>query len=162
MQQIEQLLDESAQTLRIQPDNLPSSVQRFFTEWKERGKEVERLRARLVDLELQNVRYDSVKGVNLVIKEIDVDPSQLASLARKLSKNDGVALLASSTDTLHLVLSSGSRAVDAGKILGQITLLIDGKGGGNATMAHGVSQDRSQLEPALQAGKKLILSALGA
>lgn len=161
MQQIEQLLDESAHTLHIQPENLPGSVQRFFTEWKERGKEVERLRSRLVDLELQNVRYESARGVNFVIKEIDVDPSQLASLARKLSRNDGVALLASSTDTLHLVLSSGSRAVDAGKILGQVALLIDGKGGGNATMAYGVTPDRSQLEPALLAGKKLILAALG-
>ncbi len=44
MQETEQILAEAAAELRIQPENLPSTVQRFFGEWKERGKEIERLR----------------------------------------------------------------------------------------------------------------------
>ena len=57
MQDAERILADAAAESRIQPENLPTTVQRFFGEWKERGKEIERLRKKLVDLELAQIEY---------------------------------------------------------------------------------------------------------
>lgn len=160
MQQTEQLLKDAATELRIQPENLPSTVQRFFTEWKDRGKEIERLRKKLVELELAQIDYEQVGSVQVVIRELDVDPSQLAALARKLAKSNGVALLASSSDRLHLVLASGTPRVNAEAVLGEISEAVGGKGGGNMTMAHAISPERERSAEALKAGRRLITTAL--
>ncbi len=160
MQETERVLADAAAELRIQPENLPSTVQRFFGEWKERGKEIERLRKKLIDLELAQIEYEPIASAKVVIRELDVDPSQLAALARKLAKTNGVALLVSASDRLHMVLASGSPRVNAGDILGEISESLDGKGGGNATMAHAIAPDGSKGDMALKAGRRLITLAL--
>ena len=160
MQGTEQLLKDAAAELRIQPENLPSTVQRFFSEWKERGKEVERLRKKLVELELAQIEYEQIGSAYVVIRELDVDPSQLAALARKRAKANGVALLASSSDRLHMVLASGTPRVNASEILGEIAEAVGGKGGGNMTMAHAISPERERGGDALKAGRRLISTAL--
>ncbi len=160
MQQTERLLADAAAELRIQPENLPSTVQRFFTEWKDRGKEVERLRKKLVELELAQIDYEQIGPAQVVIRELDVDPSQLAALARKLAKTNGVALLASSSDRLHMVLASGTPRVNAGAVLGEISEAVGGKGGGNMTMAHAISPEPELGGEALKTGRRLITTAL--
>ncbi|HIH04375.1 MAG TPA: alanine--tRNA ligase, partial [Methanoregulaceae archaeon] len=160
MQETERVLADAAAELRIQPENLPSTVQRFFGEWKERGKEIERLRKKLIDLELAQIEYEPIASAKVVIRELDVDPSQLAALARKLAKTNGVALLVSASDRLHMVLASGSPRVNAGDILGEISESLDGKGGGNPTMAHAIAPDGSKGDVALKAGRRLITLAL--
>ena len=160
MQQTEGILESAAAELRIQPENLPSTVQRFFREWKDRGKEIERLRKKLVELELAQIEFESIGSTRVVIRELDVDPSQLAALARKLTKGSGVALLVSSAESLHMVLASGSPRVNAEKVLKELSDSIGGKGGGNASMAHAISTDAARGEEALAAGRRLIASAL--
>ncbi len=160
MQDSGRILADAAAELRIQPENLPSTVQRFFTEWKDRGKEIERLRKKLIDLELAQIEYEPIASAKVVIRELDVDPSQLAALARKLAKTNGVALLVSAGDRLHIVLASGSPRVNAGDILGEVSESLGGKGGGNATMAHAIAPDGSKGEQALKAGRRLITLAL--
>ena len=160
MQQTEQILADAAAELRIQPENLPSTVQRFFDEWKERGKEIERLRKKLIDLELAQIEYEQIGPAMVVIRELDVDPSQLAALARKLAKTNGVALLASTGERLHMVMASGTPRVNAGEVLGEISEAAGGKGGGNATMAHAIVADGARGDQALKAGRRLITLAL--
>ena len=96
----------------------------------------------------------------VVIRELDVDPSQLAALARKLAKTNGVALLASTGERLHMVLASGTPRVNAGEVLGEISEAAGGKGGGNATMAHAIVADGARGDQALKAGRRLITLAL--
>ena len=160
MQETERILADAAAESRIQPENLPSTVQRFFGEWKDRGKEIERLRKKLVDLELAQIEYEPIASAKVVIRELDVDPSQLAALARKLAKTNGVALLVSSSDRLHMVLASGSPRVNAGDLLGEVSESLGGKGGGNATMAHAIAPDGARGDLALKAGRRLITLAL--
>jgi len=56
VQQMEELLRASADVLSVQPENLPSTAARFFSEWKEQRKEIERLRSRVVELESKTLR----------------------------------------------------------------------------------------------------------
>ena len=62
MQQIERLLSDASGVLSVQPENLPSSVTRFFTEWKEQRKEIERLRERLAELEAKTAEPELIRG----------------------------------------------------------------------------------------------------
>ena len=160
MQEVERLLADAAAELRIQPENLPSTVQRFFVEWKERGKEIDRLRKKLVDLELAQIEYETMGPAKVVIREIDVDPSQLAALARKLAKTNGVALLVSAGDRVHMVLASGTPRVNAAAVLGEVSGALGGKGGGNATMAQAIVPDGSKSADALKSGRRLLGQAL--
>lgn len=160
MQETERVLADAAAELRIQPENLPATVQRFFSEWKERGKEIERLRKKLVDLELAQIEYEPIGSAKVVVRELDVEPSQLAAVARKLAKANGVALLVTSSDRLHMVLASGAPRVDAGQILGEVSESLGGKGGGNATMAHAIVPDGTKGPQALKSGRRLITLAL--
>ena len=45
MQHLEQIVTSSSDILSVQPENLPATVTRFFTEWKEQKKEIERMSA---------------------------------------------------------------------------------------------------------------------
>jgi len=45
-QELEAIVSKCSKTLRVPPEQLPSTTSRFFDEWKERGKENEELRER--------------------------------------------------------------------------------------------------------------------
>ena len=55
MQHLEQIVTSSADILSVQIENLPATVTRFFTEWKDQRKEIERMSQKLVDLEMQTL-----------------------------------------------------------------------------------------------------------
>ena len=49
MQHLEGIVSSSADILSVQFENLPPTVTRFFTEWKDQKKEIERMSAQLVE-----------------------------------------------------------------------------------------------------------------
>ena len=55
MQHLEQIVNSSAEALSVQPDNLPATVNRFFGEWKDQKKEIERMNSKMVELEMQSL-----------------------------------------------------------------------------------------------------------
>ncbi|MBI2078168.1 MAG: alanine--tRNA ligase, partial [Euryarchaeota archaeon] len=55
IQEREKILEESAKALSVPLERLPMTVDRFFKEWKERGKEIEDLRARLSQFQLKEL-----------------------------------------------------------------------------------------------------------
>jgi len=160
VQRLEQIVADAASILSVQQEILPSSVSRFFSEWKEQRKEIERLSQQLVEMEVRNLAPEAIKGVPLVIRQIDLPPRDLTSIASHVADKGGVALLASAKDRAHVVLMSGSQMVDAGEIIGQVCVLLGGKGGGSKTMAQGGGPITDQLGLALKVGRERILAAL--
>ncbi len=160
VQQVERLLSESAAVLSVQQENLPSSVRRFFSEWKDQKKEIERVSSRLVEMEIENLTPEIVDGLPLVIRRIDLPAKDLAAIASRVSDQGGVALLASALDHASVVLMSGAGSVNAGEIIGQVCVLLGGKGGGSRTMAQGGGPKTEQIDLALRVGKERILAAL--
>ena len=55
MQHLEGIVSSSAVVLSVQDENLPPTVTRFFTEWKEQRKDIERMTAKLVELEMREL-----------------------------------------------------------------------------------------------------------
>ena len=63
VQHLEQIATSSADILSVQLENLPPTVTRFFTEWKDQKKEIERMSQRLVDLEISTIRTETMGGI---------------------------------------------------------------------------------------------------
>jgi len=160
MQHLEQIVTSSAEVLSVQPDNLPATVTRFFTEWKDQKKEIERMSSKVVELEMQSLVAESIEGVPVVIRRIDLPQKELAQLATSVSEKGGIALLAGVGDTVRVVLASGEPRVNAGDIIGQVCSLLGGKGGGKPTMAQGGGPDPNQVDLALNVGRERIIAAL--
>jgi alanyl-tRNA synthetase len=160
MQHLEHIVASSSEVLSVQPDNLPSSVSRFFNEWKDQKKDIDRMSARLVDLEMQTIVAESIRGVAVVIRRIDLPAKELAALATSISDKGGVALIAGTGDTVRVVLTSGDSRVNAGEIISQVCSLLGGKGGGKPTIAQGGGPDANQLDLALKVGRERIIAAL--
>jgi alanyl-tRNA synthetase len=160
MQHLEQIVSASADTLSVQFDNLPATVTRFFTEWKDLKKEVERMSGKLVDMETRTLVAEVVGGVNVVIKRIDLPQKELSALASSVAAKGGVALVAGAGETARVVLASGDSRVNAGEIIGQVCELLGGKGGGKPTLAQGGGPNAGQLDLALKVGRERIIASL--
>ena len=162
MQHLEGLVTSSAAILSVQDDNLPATVTRFFKEWKDQRKDVERVTAKLVELELQTLVAEQVGTIPVVVKRIDLPQKELTLLATSISEKGGVALLAGSGESVRVVLASGDSRVNAGDIIGQVCGMLGGKGGGKPSMAQGGGPDAAQMDLALKVGRERIIAALGA
>jgi alanyl-tRNA synthetase len=160
VQHLEKVISDSSSVLSVQQDNLPSTIQRFFTEWKDQKKEIERISQRLVEMETQTLTPEIVQGIPVVIRRIDLAARDLASIASQVSEQGGVALFASGLDRAQVVLMSGTDRVNAGEIIGQVCVLLGGKGGGSPTLAQGGGPAIDKIDLALKVGKERILSAL--
>jgi len=114
----------------------------------------------MVEMEIERLVPETVGGVPVVVRRIDLAPRDLASIASRVSDQGGVALLVSGIERAHVVLMSGSSKVNAGGIIGQVCGLLGGKGGGSPTLAQGGGPDIDNIELALKIGKERIFSAL--
>jgi alanyl-tRNA synthetase len=162
MQHLEGIVTSSAAVLSVQEENLPSSVARFFSEWKEQKKDIEKMSQKLVELEIRTLVAEPVGGIPVVVKKIDLPPKELALLAASVSEKGGVALFAASGESVRVVLASGDNRVNAGEIIGQVCGMLGGKGGGKPSMAQGGGTDAAQLDLALKVGRERIIAALKA
>ena len=160
IQHLDQIAAASADTLSVQLENLPATVTRFFTEWKDQKKEIERMSQRLVDLEIKTIQPETMGGIPVVVKRIDLAPRELSTIATTISEKGGVALLVSTADTARVVLASGDKRVNSGEIIGQVCSLLGGKGGGKPTMAQGGGPDVEKIDFALNVGRERIIAAL--
>jgi len=160
MQHLEQIVSSSADILSVQQENLPATVTRFFTEWKDQKKDIERMSAKLVELELQTITGESLGGIEVIVKRVDLPQKELSTLATGIAAKGGVALLASAGETVRVVLASGDPRVNAGDIISQVCSLLGGKGGGKPSMAQGGGPDANQLDLALNVGRERIIAAL--
>lgn len=160
MQHLEELLQASTDVVSVQPENLPATVARFFSEWKEQKKEIERLQKKVVDLQMQNLGGEVVDGIRVVVKQVDAAPKELVALATTVADEGGVALFASVNGNVKVVATSGTPAVNAADIVREVCSVLGGKGGGKPTLAQGAGPDTSRLEQALELGRNQILEAL--
>jgi alanyl-tRNA synthetase len=160
MQHLEGLVTSSAAVLSVQDENLPATVTRFFSEWKEQKKDIEKMSQNLVELEMRSLVAEQVGTIPVVVKRIDLPQKELALLAASVSEKGGVALLAGSGDSVRVVLASGDSRVNAGDIIGQVCSMLGGKGGGKPSMAQGGGPDAAQLDLALKVGRERIIAAL--
>lgn len=162
MQRVERLLSEASGVLSVQPENLPGSAARFFTEWKERGKEIDRLRARLAELEAKTAEPELVKGVPVLVRRIDLAPRDLVALAQQIAERGGIAVLAGGNGPVHVAGASGMEGVSAADLVGKVCAALGGKGGGSPKRAQGGGPNAGAVGEALALAMREIKEVLHA
>ena len=160
LQRMEGLLNDAAQVVSVQVENLPAAVQRFFTEWKDQRKEIERLQKKVAELEIARLNIEMIGDVRVTIQCLDATPQQLVNIANSISGSGGIALLASKDGKVHVVVGSGNTAVNAAAIVRKVCEILGGKGGGSPQLAQGTGQRVDLLGQAFEEGRAAIRAGL--
>jgi len=165
-QRTEDTLYETAEILDVDPTEVPETAERFFEEWKERGKQIEDLKE-----ELAAVRAGSddagqeldLDGTTAVIRQLDGDMDELRATANALVEDDKVAVLASGVDGAQFVVAVPEGVpVDAGEVVGELAARVGGGGGGPPDFAQGGGPDADRLEDALDDAPDVLRQVLNA
>lgn len=155
------LLAGAAGILRVPNEQLPRTAERFFEEWKEQQKEIERLKEDLAAARLKTLvsEAETIDGLRVIVQKMgNADIDELLKAAALLAEEDCVALLGSGTGKLVAAVGQSglSKGVKAGSIIKAAAKVLGGGGGGRPQLAQGGGPDTERLEEALAAGKEAI------
>ncbi|ADB57154.1 alanine--tRNA ligase [Archaeoglobus profundus] len=141
VQEIERILKDASTILRVEPSKLPKTVERFFEEWKERGKKIERLKREIAKVKAEKLlenaeEFDSIK---VVCDVMDASMDEMVKIAEELVKAKAVGVLMNTEGKVKVVTFSGID-VDARELMKEIGKRIKGGGGGRKEIAQGAGQ----------------------
>lgn len=164
-QERDRILKEACSILRVPPEKLPDTANRFFEEWKELSKQNTRLKEELASALVSNMIANArpIDGIRITSHiSSHADMQELIKIAGKMREiPDMVALIGSTSDGGKVVVSVGRDAqasgLDAGAIVREICKGIGGSGGGKPDLAQGGGPDADKLDVAFGAGIDLIM-----
>jgi alanyl-tRNA synthetase len=167
-QKTDSLLNDSAKILSVPPEQLPSSVDRFFEEWKDLKKENERLKEEIARTRVFRMLGEASEIGNLkVIAEFipGADTLELQKTATELLRHEEVvALLISDFEGAKVVTAAGAEAIkhgiNAGNLVCEMSKVVSGGGGGKPSLAMGGGTDASRIQESLKHGIELVKKAL--
>lgn len=139
VQERERLLRDAAEALSVPEDQLKATALRFFNEWKERGKEIEKLQELLSHAIADNAQIYAQKEGKKLVELTNAPYSQKLAeeVCAKLSAA-GYSAIISTTDGFMVAVapeSSGLNAIELLKSHG-------GRGGGTPQFARGKAEKK--------------------
>ncbi|MEM1577250.1 MAG: alanine--tRNA ligase [Archaeoglobaceae archaeon] len=136
---MESLLRDSSRILRVEPQMLPKTVERFFEEWKEQKKEIERLKERIAEAIGENLlkNAEEFNGLKVVAEIVTGDMAELLKLGDYLARKGVVGCLMSSGEGKAFVVAFASGNYDAREIIREVGRHAKGSGGGRKELAQG-------------------------
>ncbi len=166
-----QLIAETARELKAQnPSDISKKAAQLQAELRDAKKEIEALNSKLASAKLGEILKNAIKvgSVKLVCARLDGTELDIArSLADEIKANnpDTVAVLAVNTDgKLNFIAVAGKDAVTcgahAGKLVGAISAITGGKGGGRPDNAMAGGRDISKINEALDSASQVLSSLL--
>ena len=168
IQETDYYLTTASEALRVLPEQLPVTIDRFFSEWKEFKKENERLKEEMAQLRVVKMssQAQDLSGLRLVAQHVDhADTDELVKIAGELTQDDDVmALLISDFEGIKIVAAAGKKAIgkgaDSGKVVREMSKIVGGGGGGRPDMARGGGTDTSKAAEAMEKGISMIKASL--
>ena len=88
------------------------------------------------------------------------DRAVLTDAAESVKSKGGVALIVGVTDTLAVIMASGTPAVDCRKLLPEVLKQFGGRGGGKPDFAQGGVTDPTQADEVLKAMRSAVEKSL--
>ena len=165
-QATEDALRDAAEILDVSPMDVPETAQRFFDEWKARGKRIDELKEELADVRAQgggDGEEVDLDGTTAVIQRLDGDMDELRATANALVEDGTVAVIGSGVDGAQFVVAvPDGVAIDAGDVVGELASRVGGGGGGPPDFAQGGGPDSDALEDALAAAPEILRQTLDA
>lgn len=129
------LLEDAAAPFSVSREDLPKTAQRFFDEWKQRGKAADRLRAELTQAKLAGpAAAETVGGARLVVEVSDRPFAELVAQAKEVAKGQGAVgvfvAVGGEKGARLLVCRSSDVDLDARAVLKSALEAAGGGGGG--------------------------------
>jgi alanyl-tRNA synthetase len=153
-QRTEDALYSAADTFDVSPQEVPGTAERFFDEWKQRGKRIEELKEQLASVRAQGESGGEeidVGDATAVIQRLDADMDELRATANALVEDGSVAVLGSGLDGATFVVAVPEGVdVNAGAVVNELADLVGGGGGGPPDFAQGGGPDTDALDEALE------------
>jgi alanyl-tRNA synthetase len=137
MQEDGRIIRQAAETFRVDKHQLVPTCERFFVEWKRRGKEIDDLKWELSSLKQSSLsdRYEEREGIRYLVATIEGDTEVLRATAFSLLADDAVVVLSNGKS---LVVVCGEAAQAKGLRANEV-IRSYGKGGGKPDFAQGVA-----------------------
>ncbi|ELZ73905.1 alanyl-tRNA ligase [Haloferax prahovense DSM 18310] len=164
-QRTEDALYGAADVLDVNPADVPETAERFFTEWKERGKTIDRLKTELAEARAAAGADEiDIDGTPAVVQRLDGDADELRATANALVEEGKVAVLGSAAggSAQFVVGVPDGVGVNAGQVVGQLAGKVGGGGGGPADFAQGGGPDVDALDDALDEAPDVLRAVLNA
>ena len=159
----EELIIKSASVLKVPYEKLPSTVKRFFEEWKQLKKENERLRDEIAELELERLKGQAqeISGVKVITAVLpDADTKEMMKIASQLSDDNFLTILIGKREKRASVVSSVPAylkdEINASALVKRVCEVLGGSGGGKAEIAQGGGEKVEMVEEAREEGLKFI------
>jgi alanyl-tRNA synthetase len=158
-QETEDALYGAAEVLDVDPPEVPETAERFFEEWKERGKRIEDLQEEVAELKAAagDGEEVSVGDATAVVRRVDGDMDEMRATANALVAEDTIAVLGAARDGAQFVVAvPDGVGVDAGAVVGELAARVGGGGGGPPDFAQGGGPDADRLDDALEAAPDVL------
>ncbi|MEF8916036.1 alanine--tRNA ligase, partial [Natronomonas sp.] len=154
-QRTEDALYEAADTLDVSPQEVPDTAERFFEEWKARGKQIEDLKEQLAEVRAQGGGSEGEEvelgGTTAVVQRVDADMDELRATANALVEEGKVAVLGSGRDGATFVVAVPDGVdLNAGAVVSELAAKVGGGGGGPPDFAQGGGPETDKLDDALE------------
>lgn len=160
VQQLEKMLGEATQRLRIEPRELPERIGKLLDEIKTKDREIATLKQRSLQQKSAGLQEDrQVGNARVVVRQVaESDPKILRDTAASLQKQIGADIVvvggADASKVGLAVAVSSSWAQDpryhAGQLVNQLAAIVGGKGGGRPELAQAGGTQPANLELALK------------
>ncbi|WP_136687376.1 alanine--tRNA ligase [Halorhabdus amylolytica] len=159
-QRTEDALYEAAEVLDVDPEDVPETAERFFEEWKARGKEIEELQQELAETRASGANEGDevdLDGTRAVIQRVDGGMDELRATANAIAEDGAVAVVGSATGGAQFVVAAPEGSgVDAGAVVGELAERVGGGGGGPPDFAQGGGPDADALDGALESAPDVL------
>jgi alanyl-tRNA synthetase len=165
VQNQEESLKAIASTLKTSPDQVRDRLEKLLAEQKQREREIESLRSRLLSSKSSDLLegIKEIDGMRLLVRQVEADsPKQLREFADRIKErlHSGVIVLGARKDDkamlLCMVTDDLTGRFKAGQIISRLSGMVGGKGGGRDDMAQGGGSQPELLERALEAVEEII------
>ncbi|SDR30704.1 alanine--tRNA ligase [Natronobacterium texcoconense] len=165
-QRKEDALYGAAEVLDVTPDEVPDTAERFFEEWKDRGKQIEDLKEQLAAARAGgggDAEEIDLGDTTAVVDRIDADMDELRPTATAIADEGQIAVLGSGTDSAQFVVAvPDDVGVNAGEVVGELAARVGGGGGGPPDFAQGGGPNVEDLDDALEDAPDVLRQVLDA
>ncbi|ACS90863.1 Alanyl-tRNA synthetase [Thermococcus sibiricus MM 739] len=153
-----EIISKTSEVFRVPLEKLPETAGRFFEEWKQARKEVEKLNkelAKLLVYELEN-RVEKIGEIEFIGAVVEGEIDHLREAALKLKKSNRIVALISEESNAVVVTVGEDLNYKAGDLIRIITRVAGGGGGGKKDLAQGKIKNILKAKEALEELKKAL------
>ena len=158
-QKLERDLRTAASLLKAAPDQLEERVERLLKEHKEKDREIQSLKSKLLSTKSRDVLSEAreIGGIKVIARKMEADsPKELRESADRIKDRlvSGIVLLGAEKEGKVMLTCVVTKDLmdrfKAGDIIRQLSNIVGGKGGGRPDMAQGGGSKPEELENAFE------------